>query len=138
MRIEIEASSHQDRFKPWIARVDFSESPMGYYRFGSFVDGGANTGILHIDAEPGDVIVVGAKNKYRGKSKTKFFLLASDGQLERMDSKATAYRRWKTGQEGGLDREALLAEKERLLARVAEIDAELSKEAADCKHGGES
>ena len=78
MNIQIETESYNERRygKPWIAKVDFSDNansgyfsnlfPTGNFAWGNWVGDPGSTGLLILDAEPGDVVARGQKDN-RGR-----------------------------------------------------------------------
>lgn len=115
--------------KPWIAKVDFS-NPKGDFTWGDWTgdhyNGGA--GILSINADPGDIIATGQKdNRQPRNSAPDFFVVGATGNLLSLGDKGAAYKYYLEHKDAAPDIDALSKEKEKLLARIAEIDAILNK-----------
>ena len=68
MKIEIETDIYNERRygKPWIAKVDFSDNEKGNFNWGNWVGDPGSTGLLILDADPGDVVAHGQKDN-RGR-----------------------------------------------------------------------
>ena len=126
MNITRETSSYNERRygRPWIAKVNFSGSKPDYQWgdwTGDHYNGG--DGILSIDADPGDIIAIGQKDNRKPKnSAPDFYVVTPDGDLSHIGDKGEAYKYYLTKKDAAPDMEALEAEKEKLLARIAEID----------------
>ena len=135
--------------RPWIAIVDFSKEDYreqyawgrwtGNFRIGS-------AGILTVNAEPGNIIATGQKEKveqnyrtgrrrhYQGgvayyepsrliEPKTPdFFVVLVNGHKRSLGKRADAFTYYLNEQEGKKDSDALLAERILLVARIGEID----------------
>lgn len=138
MRIEITTAAYNQRrySKPWITRVEFNAAAEAKYEFGTWVGRAGDEGLLVIEAEHGDIIARGQKD-YRGRNTaTDYYRVEADGTLTALDGKADAYRVFQAVRaareqmaamqaEPVDERAALLAEREALLARLAEINAAL-------------
>ena len=116
--------------KPWIAKVNFSADPKGAYTWGDWIgdhrNGGAGT--LSILANPGDIIAEGQKdNRNPRNSAATFHVVTTSGELESIGDKGDAYKHFLAAKAPGINHDALAAEKEKLLARIAEIDSLLEK-----------
>lgn len=130
MNITRETHSYNQRRygKPWIAKVDFSGGPKGDFSFGEWAgdhyNGGA--GVLEIAANPGDIIAIGQKDfRKASNSAPDFFVVDAAGNLNGIGDKGSAYKHYKSAP--AIDRDALAAERERLSARIAEIDSLLAE-----------
>jgi hypothetical protein len=93
-KIEIKTDSYNQRrySKPWIAVVNFSNTPKGEYAWGDWVgdhNNGSN-GILVISAEEGDIIASGQKD-YRGNKTEITYYQVSNGALLPLSGKVEAY-----------------------------------------------
>lgn len=135
MKIESTTESYNERrfSKPWIAGVTFDEAADAQFEFGTWVGRAGDAGILVIDAEPGAIVARGQRD-YRGNRTTvDYYQVEADGTLTKLDGKPAAYRAFQAAQAAAEkaaaepvdERAALLAEREALLARLAEIDAAL-------------
>ncbi len=101
MKLTIETSSYNEKRygKPWIANVDFENNKQGYFRFGEWVGSLGGSGLLEIEATPGDIIARGQKDMRKPRnSAPDFYQLQADGTLEDI-SKVEAYKRWKNAQD---------------------------------------
>lgn len=136
MKIEITTSAYNERrySKPWIAVVTFSGKAEANFDFGQWVGRAGDEGILVIDAEPGAIVARGQKDYRKTRnSAADYYRVEADGSLTEIDGKADAYREFQAARaaaeqaaaEPADERAALLAEREALLARLAEIDAAL-------------
>lgn len=142
MKIQIATPSYNERRygKPWIARVDFPDAK-GVFNFGEWVGQNGTSGLLIIDVQPGDIIAMGQKDhRNMSNSAPDFFLVPMDAP-EHLESnsyraldeagfaritKADAYQHYQDRAKGNADStdyQALLNEREALIARIAEIDA---------------
>jgi len=104
MKIEIETPSYNHRRygKPWAAIVTF-DSCAGEFNWGSWIGSPGEEGILQIECQPGDIVARGQKDT-RGpgaNSAPSFYVVTNDGELERLPSRAAAYKLWRStkGQE---------------------------------------
>lgn len=68
MKIEIETDVYNERRygKPWIAKVDFSDNEKGDFLWGKWIGDPGDSGLLILDADPGDVVARGQKDN-RGR-----------------------------------------------------------------------
>ena len=68
MKIQIETDIYNERRygKPWIAKVDFSDNAKGNFAWGNWVGDPGSTGLLIVDADPGDIVARGQKDN-RGR-----------------------------------------------------------------------
>ena len=68
MKIQIKTDIYNKRRygKPWIAKVDFSENENGDFAWGNWIGDPGSTGLLILDADPGDVVARGQKDN-RGR-----------------------------------------------------------------------
>lgn len=96
MNVEVETKSYDARLlgKPWIAKVSF-ETLGGRFDWGNWVGDPGQEGLLVIEAEPGDIIATGQKDKAGAPRPPKFFQLTEDGNLDAVTSRAAAFRLWK-------------------------------------------
>lgn len=127
MQITIATSSYNHRRmgRPWIAKVDFS-TPKVDFTFGDWTGDHYNggEGVLSIDAAPGDIIAQGQKDSRQPKnSAPRFFVVAASGTLDPIGDKGDAYKHYLARKSAAPDHSALKAERDRLVARIAEIDA---------------
>lgn len=101
MKIQIETSSYNARRygKPWIARVTF-DTPKGEFHFGEWVGqvnrGSGESGLLIIEAEPGDVISRGQKDFRGNNGNPEYYVVKEDGSLEPLDSKVAAFKHYQS------------------------------------------
>jgi hypothetical protein len=96
MRIEIETKFWNDRRygKPWIAIVDFGGNTQGAFSFGEFI-GDCQSGLLRLDAEPGDIVARGQKDSRNAKrSAPDYYAVESDRSLRQLAGKAEALKLW--------------------------------------------
>ena len=103
MKLEIETQAYNERRygKPWIATVDFSTGAKGEFAWGEWVGDPRNgsSGILLIDASPGDIIARGQKDhRQMRNSAPDWYQVAEDGTLTALPGPADAYRAWRTQQ----------------------------------------
>ena len=126
MELTIDTSSYNEKRygKPWIANVDFASGAKPNYSFGEWIGQPGDEGKLILHVEPGAIVARGQKD-FRGKnSAPSYYAVTADGELEPV-SKVEAYERYQAAQEP--DNSALEAERARLVARIAEIDAQLGR-----------
>lgn len=98
MIIELETPAYNSRRynKPWIATVDFRECS-GEFHWGNWIGAPGEEGLLQIECEPGDIVARGQKDT-RGpgrNSAPSFYVVTEDGELERLPSRAAAYKLWR-------------------------------------------
>lgn len=95
-RITIKTEAYnQRRFsKPWIAVVDFSSSPKGDFKWGSWVGthNSGSEGLLVIETNEGDIVAHGQKDFRQPRNSTPTYCQVRDGQLVELASKAEAYQ----------------------------------------------
>lgn len=128
MEIRIETSSYNDRRygKPWIAVIDFTSGKPGY-KWGDWIGTPGGEGVLTIQANPGNIIAKGQKdNRKPRNSAPSFYVVTLDGELELLGDKGDAYKYYLAHKDNTPDKPALEKEKEKLLTRLAEINALLS------------
>jgi hypothetical protein len=133
MDITIETKRYNERRygKPWIAKVDFSQSTKGDFSWGDWTGDHYNggEGVLTLNANPGDIIATGQKDfRKPAYSAPYFYVVAIDGELQRIGDKGAAYKYYLERKGVAPDRDALRKERETLAARIAEIDALLGGE----------
>lgn len=131
MEITHETSAYNERRygKPWIAKVGFT-NPKGDFVFGDWVGDSRNggAGMLLIDAKPGEIIAIGQKdNRQPRNSSPDFYSVTLDGNLAPIGDKGNTYKWWKSRPVSD-NREKLIAERDRLLARITEINELLKGE----------
>jgi len=131
MKITVETDSYNERRygKPWVAKVDFSNAK-GDFSFGDWTGdhctGGE--GILSLDTNPGDIVATGQKDNRKPRNSAPiFFVVLHDGSLENIGNKGEAYKFYLENKESAPDKDALLIEKESLVARLAEIEKLIKK-----------
>ena len=106
MKLNIETSPYNERRygKPWIARVRFPDAK-GEFSWGEWVGQPGCSGLLMLEAEPGDVVARGQRdNRKMSNSAPDFFVVEPSGSLRGV-TKAEAYTHYhapKTPQEGPL------------------------------------
>ena len=128
MQITIETSSYNHRrfSRPWIARVNFSSTPKGEFSWGDWAGDHYNggDGVLSIYAEPGDIVAKGQKdNRQPRNSAPDFYEVMAGGELNYLGDKGEAYKHYLVSRAALPDQATLKAERDRLIARIAEIDA---------------
>lgn len=97
MKIEIETGSYNERRygKPYIAKISFSDGATGTPTWGQWCGQPGESGLLIIDAEPGDIIMRGQKDNRNPKhSAPTYYQLTSDGAMVATGTKAAAYKLW--------------------------------------------
>ena len=122
MEIKIETSEYNSkRFgNPWIARVEFIENKMKLY-FGTWIGNIGESGILLLNAEPGDIVTYGQKDLRKVEySKRAYLVVNNDGSLSRLSGPVAAYELWESKRK--VSREDLILEKHILLDRLEEIE----------------
>lgn len=97
MILEISTGSYNDRRygKPWIAKVTF-ETSQGAFRWGDWVGQPGDSGLLLLDAEPGDVVARGQKDFRKPKNSAPEWYVVTDGGTLQSVSKAEAYKMWRS------------------------------------------
>lgn len=98
MKIEIETTAYNNRRfgRPWIAKVSFDD-PKGTFDWGNWIGSPGEDGILVIEVEAGDIIARGQKD-FQGpsyKSAPDWHLVTEFGELEKLPSRAAAYKAWR-------------------------------------------
>jgi hypothetical protein len=126
MIITAETSSYNSRRmgKPWIATVDFT-TPKGEFSWGDWTGDHYNggEGVLSIDAAPGSIIAIGQKdNRQPRNSAPVFYVATAAGDLDLLGDKGDAYKHYLAHRDSTPDHTALRAERDQLIARIAEID----------------
>lgn len=134
MQIEIQWCGYNYRRygRPWGARVTFDGGKPVYEWTGHY-DGEA----LVLDAEPGDVIAFGQKDHRNPRGTVKYFAIVEPGaecDFVGVSPSSTMQQGLRKVTEGEArnhlaqrnERDALLAERNRLTARLAQIEQELS------------
>jgi hypothetical protein len=94
MKIQIETRSYNDRRygKPYIATIDFTADPRGVATWGTWVGSPGEDGLLIIDAEPGDILMIGQKD-FRGRnSAPEYRQVLPDGSRSEVMTKAAAFK----------------------------------------------
>lgn len=129
MKISKETDSYNDRRygKPYIALCDEKGKAA---KWGDWIGQAGRAGELSIDADPGDVVMIGQKD-YRNsrKSAPDYYFVNADRELERGSKiKCVKMSRAYKSQSVEIDADALKSERNRLVARIAEIDAQLQSE----------
>lgn len=131
MEIRIETAGYNERRygRPWIAKVDFSQSTKGDFSWGDWAGDHYNggEGVLTINATPGDIIARGQKDARTPRNSAPvFYAVMPDGSLDRLGDKGAAYKYYLEHKDAAPDLDALRKERETLAARIAEIDAILN------------
>jgi hypothetical protein len=111
--------------KPWIAKVDFTQSRKGDFDWGDWTgdhyNGGA--GVLSINANPGDIVAIGQKdNRQPRNSAPDFYVVELSGELGMLGDKGDAYKHYLATKDQGVNKDALEAEKTQLQVRIIEIN----------------
>jgi len=95
-RITLKTESYNPRrySKPWIAVVDFSNTPRGEFKWGSWVGdpGKGSEGLLVVEADEGDIVATGQKDFRRPMNSSPTYYQIRDGQLVELTGKAEAYQ----------------------------------------------
>jgi hypothetical protein len=111
MKITQETSVYNDRRygRPWIAKVDFTESAKGEFTFGDWCGQNGSEGILMIDAHPGDIIAIGQKDTRKpGYGSHDYHYVSESGSLGSV-SKAEAFKHWSEHQNNETSEESELS-----------------------------
>lgn len=132
MQITIETESYNERrySKPWIAKVNFSESVKGNFSWGDWAGDHYNgsNGVLSINVNPGDIVATGQKDFRKSRNSTpEFYVVNSNGELDRLGNKGDAYKYYLENKDIAPDLDALRAERNALVTRISEIDEVLNK-----------
>lgn len=93
--ITISTSSYNDRRygKPWIARLDFSVSAAGEFRWGNWLGQSGEEGELSLEVNPGDVVAHGQKDSRKPRnSAPDYSYIDAAGNRNVCDSKIEAIR----------------------------------------------
>lgn len=123
--IDTDKYNHRRYKRPWIAKVDFSQSTKGDLTFGDWVGSHGGEGVLAIDVLAGDIVARGQKD-LRGRSEMQFFVVQSSGELGLLGDKGAAYKHY-LSHDTAPDLDALKKKRAELLARIAEIDKALGQ-----------
>jgi hypothetical protein len=96
MKIEVNTASYNSRRygKPWIAKVDFA-NPKGDFTWGVWVGDLGDSGILVINAEPGDIIARGQRDHRGNGTSVHYSQVQEDGTRLHLENKAAAYKLWR-------------------------------------------
>ena len=100
IEIETPAYNHRRYGKPWIARISF-EDCAGDFHWGNWIGSPGEEGLLQIECEPGDIVARGQKDT-RGpgaNSAPAFYAATEAGELERLPSRAAAYKLWRENEQ---------------------------------------
>ena len=86
MNIQIETEIYNERRygKPWIAKVDFSDNAKGDFNWGNWVGDPGYSGLLIVDADPGDIVARGQKDnsgKRNNNSAPRWAIVNEAGEL---------------------------------------------------------
>lgn len=130
MRITQETSSYNHRRmgRPWIAKVDFSETTKGNFIWGSWTGDHYNggEGVLSIDTHIGDIVAMGQKDNRQPRNSAPDFYEVVAGpngaELLKIGDKGAAYKYYLEHKDAAQDQDALKAERNTLVNRIAEID----------------
>lgn len=127
MEIQIETKSYNEKRygKPWIAKVSFEDSKKGDFIWGDWTGDHYNggEGVLSLDANIGNIVARGQKdNRQPRNSAPDFYVVSADGTLDKIGDKGAAYKHYLAQKNNEPDINTLRLEKERLIARIAEID----------------
>jgi len=98
MKISIDTPAYNERRygKPWIAKVDFSESAQGAFAWGEFIGSHGEAGLLEVSAEPGDIIATGQRdNRKMRNSAPEWHYLSASGELIKLEGKAAALKKFR-------------------------------------------
>jgi hypothetical protein len=95
-KITVKTSSYNQRRygKPWIATVDFSQTPKGEYKWGDWVGdhNSGSDGLLVIEADEGDIIARGQKDFRQPKNNVPAYYQVRNGERIKLTGKAEAYQ----------------------------------------------
>jgi hypothetical protein len=92
MEVKIETGTYNPRRygNPWIAKASFGPDGKPAYEFGSWIGRPGEAGVLRIEAEPGDVIARGQRDR-GGAGDTEYNVLQEDGTLGPALTRAEAW-----------------------------------------------
>ena len=93
MKITKDTGSYNDRRygKPYIAKIVW-DTPQGTAQWGEWVGQPGQPGLLVLDVEPGDTVMLGQKDHRNSrKSAPDYYVVADDGALHPV-TKAEAYK----------------------------------------------
>lgn len=94
LAMDTDIYNHRRYGRPWIATVDFGD-PKGKFTFGAFVGTHGEAGTLVINARPGDIVAEGQKDhRARRPESPRYYVVGSNGELERLENKAAAFKLW--------------------------------------------
>lgn len=124
MRISQHFGSYNARRygKPWVSKiVAWPVGGKSEVVWGSYL-GDDNGGEVEIEANVGDIIRTGQKDGRGGNTSADWYVVEPDGSLREIDAAEARKLFGKVPAQDTSDKIALMAEKEKLLARIAEID----------------
>jgi hypothetical protein len=128
MKISIETGSYNERRygKPYIAVLNSTDATVN--RWGTWIGTPGSEGILEIEAAPGDVIMKGQKDNRGNNGTPDYAIIREDGSREYMSKAAAikASREMQAEKKPVANQESLREERQKLLERIAEIDAILA------------
>jgi hypothetical protein len=121
MEIKFEFASYNSRryTKPWGAKITFDKMKPEYDFSCARYFGDDNGGEVIVDCEPGDIVAVGQKDGRNPRNSERRWYIVSEGGDAKDTDQSEAYKHW---QSRNLD-SALVEERERLTARLSEIEA---------------
>lgn len=96
MEITKETGAYNDRRygKPWIARVDYSQSSKGEFAFGDWVGRPGSEGELYVEASPGDIVACGQKDFRKPRnSAPDYYIVTANGGLRYLGDSPVVARR---------------------------------------------
>jgi len=125
MKVTLETGIYNEKRygKPYIGALDPQTGRVT--RWGAWIGTPGNSGFLEIEAEPGTAVIKGQKDFRGNNGDGSFGVIQPDGSIEWM-SKANAIRAARQPAPAADPLADLRAERERLIARIAEIDAALA------------
>ena len=81
--------------RPWIAKVDFTNTPQGEFIWGQWIGDPGRTGLLEITVEVNDIVAIGQKDYKHPKQPGEYHLVSDTGLVKLNDGKAEALKVWR-------------------------------------------
>jgi hypothetical protein len=98
VKLSIETPAYNERRygRPWIAKVDFSNTPQGEFLWGEWIGDAGYPGLLEIKVEVGDIIAKGQKDHRSASVKpADYFVVTDTGYDPIHGGKAAALKVWR-------------------------------------------